>query len=180
MGFKQRTSWISIRYHLEFIVNINILLIVGLLLKSLISVLVVVTSIIRLLLNPEIIYYFAYGALGILATFIHPFFFSFHLTEFLMRYPTLRRILKSIYEPRKMLLLTLILILLALYFFTVFGYWVFNDSYDGRCDNVYMCFFESFDKNFKAVGGLGGWLNLIKRNTASKQLSINVLIELFL
>lgn len=56
----------------------------------LINSFIMITTIMRVLINPEIIYYLAYGALAILATVIHPFFFAFHLTEVLLRYPTLR------------------------------------------------------------------------------------------
>jgi len=86
-----------------------------------------------------------------------------------VRYPTLRNILRAIYEPSKQLLLNFLLILLAVYFFSVFGFWIFNDSFGGRCDKgLYLCFFESFDKNYKANGGLGGWLDSIKAQEACK------------
>ncbi len=48
----------------------------------------------------EVIYYIAYGTLAVLGTAIHPFFFTFHLTEILIRYPTLKNVVKSVYIPR--------------------------------------------------------------------------------
>lgn len=130
----------------------------GIFFKILTCVFIVISTIIRVLVNVEIIYYLSYGALAILATFVHPFFFSFHLTEFLLRYPTLRKILQSVYGPKKALVLTFIFILLLVYICSVFGYWMFYDSYFSRCNGLYICFFESFDKNYKSKGGLGGWL----------------------
>lgn len=48
----------------------------------------------------EVMYYIAYGALAVLGTFKHPLFFTFHLTEILIRYPTLKNVIKSVYIPR--------------------------------------------------------------------------------
>ena len=48
----------------------------------------------------EVVYYIAYGALAVLGTVVHPFFFTFHLTEILLRYPTLKNVIKSVWEPR--------------------------------------------------------------------------------
>jgi len=49
----------------------------------------------------EVIYYIAYGVLSVLGTFFHPFFFVFHLSVILLRYPTLKAVTNSIYYPRK-------------------------------------------------------------------------------
>ena len=46
-------------------------------------------------------YYIAYGLFAILGTFFHPFFFIFHLSEILFRYPTLQNIIKSIWRPKE-------------------------------------------------------------------------------
>ncbi len=42
---------------------------------------VILTSLLRVLMNVEVIYYLAYGFLAFIATLVHPFFFAFHLTE---------------------------------------------------------------------------------------------------
>lgn len=57
----------------------------------------------------EVLYYIAYGALAVIGTVVHPFFFTFHLTAILMRYPTLKNVVQSIYLPRKQLMLTYLL-----------------------------------------------------------------------
>ncbi|KRX06791.1 MIR motif [Pseudocohnilembus persalinus] len=105
-----------------------------------------------------VLYYLCYGALAFIATLYHPFFFAFHLTEFIIRFSTLRNILKSVWEPKSQLALTFLLVILFMYFFTVIAYIQFYDSYDGRCDSLILCFLESFDRTFKSDGGLGGWL----------------------
>lgn len=103
----------------------------------------------KVLLQVEVLYYLSYGAFAFIATLYHYFFFSFHLTEFVIRYPTLRNILKSAWLPKVQLMLTFLLILLFTYFLSVAAYLSFHDSYDGRCDTLYLCFFESFDRTFK-------------------------------
>ena len=50
--------------------------------------------------NIEVLYYLAYGILACIATFVHPFFFAFHLTEILIRYETLRTLTKAVWGPK--------------------------------------------------------------------------------
>lgn len=94
----------------------------GLLINTLIEIFAFFYSMVRIFLNIEIIYYLAYGALSYVATFVHPFFFAFHLTEVVIRFPTLRNIIKSFWEPKTALFLTFVLIILFNYFFTIIAY----------------------------------------------------------
>lgn len=120
---------------------------------------VMLKCILRVLMNVQVIYYLGYGVLAFIATLVKlPFFFCFHLTEFLIRYPTLRNILRSAWVPKTQLALTLMLVFLIAYFFAIVAYVFFGDLYDGRCENMYYCFFETFDRTFKANGGVGGWI----------------------
>ena len=82
----------------------------------------------------EVIYYIAYGLLAVLGTFLHPFFFTFHLTEIIIRYPTLKNVLKSVSIPRKQFYLTFILFLIFVYSFTILSYTFFHEDYLGNCD----------------------------------------------
>lgn len=43
-----------------------------------------------------LLYYLGYGVLSVLGTFVHPFFFCFHLTVILIRYPTLSNVVKAV------------------------------------------------------------------------------------
>jgi len=56
---------------------------------------------IAILKSWEVMYYIAYGTLAILGVIIHPFFFTFHLTEIMLRYPSLKNVIKSVYDPRR-------------------------------------------------------------------------------
>ena len=59
----------------------------GVLINSLFQIFNFSYSIARVILNNEILYYLSYGTLAFLATFYHPFFFAFHLTEIVIRFP---------------------------------------------------------------------------------------------
>ncbi len=67
-------------------------------------------------------YYIAYGAFAILGTIIHPFFFIFHLSEILFRYPTLKNIIYSVWQPKKQLIFTIFLFVILIYFYAILGY----------------------------------------------------------
>lgn len=56
---------------------------------------------ITFLQDVQVVYYIAYGALAVVGTVVHPFFFTFHLSAILMRYPTLKNVVMSIYKPRR-------------------------------------------------------------------------------
>lgn len=84
---------------------------------------------IKVLLNIDMIYYLSYGVLAFIATLVHPFFFAFHLSEVVLRYPTLRNIIKSFWEPKVALGLTFVLVLLMNYYFSLVAYMVFSDLY---------------------------------------------------
>lgn len=115
---------------------------------------------VKVLLNIDMIYYLAYGVLGFIATLVHPFFFAFHLSEVVLRYPTLRNIIKSFWEPKVALGLTFVLVMLMNYYFTIIAYIWFSDIYaNNKCDSMIVCFLSTFDYAFKNNGGIGGWFD---------------------
>ena len=46
------------------------------------------------------LYYIMYGAAAVLGRFFHPFFFSFHLFEVMIRFPVLLNVVKSVWIPK--------------------------------------------------------------------------------
>ena len=66
---------------------------------------IILGSILRVLIKVEVLYYLTYGALAFVALYVHPFFFCFHLTEIIMRYKRLRKLINTFWQP----LFTLIL-----------------------------------------------------------------------
>ena len=116
-------------------------------------------TVFTILKSPEILYYLAYGVLAVIGTVVHPFFFAFHLTEILFRYPTLKNVIKAVWEPRKSLGLTFILYLILNYIFSLFAFQFFHEDFNENCESVIMCFLNVFNFTFKANGGIGGWLD---------------------
>ncbi len=48
----------------------------------------------------EVFYYIAYAAFAIAGVVLHPFYFVFHLSQILFRYPSLKNVLYAVYLPR--------------------------------------------------------------------------------
>lgn len=111
-----------------------------------------------LITDPYVLYYCLYGFSAIIGLTITPFFFALHLLDVLVRFPLLQNVLKSIWIPRKSLLLTFLLFQMLNYFFSLIGYFALDDDYDGACPSTWVCFLTAVDKAFKVDGGLGGFL----------------------
>lgn len=95
---------------------------------------IIFSSLVKVLTNPEVVYYLLFGTLAFIATLYHPFLFAFHLTEFLLRFPTLRNILKSVSDSLVSLALTFVLIIMLFYFQAVIGFLEFYDDYLNQCE----------------------------------------------
>ena len=95
--------------------------------------------------NFEFLYQTLYLLFAILGIFSSYIFFLFHLTDF-MRIDLLKSIVSAIWIRKIPLLLTFLLFLLFEYYFTLIGYTLFYEQYPNqRCNNLYECFFETFD-----------------------------------
>ncbi len=99
----------------------------------------------------DIVYYLAYAIFAILGSAIHPFFFAFHLTEILRRYPTLKNVIKAIYEPRRQLCLTFLFLVILTYIFSLIAFEFFSADYHGDCSSTWSCFLTTFDFTFKVI-----------------------------
>ncbi|EGR27735.1 MIR domain protein [Ichthyophthirius multifiliis] len=115
---------------------------------------------IDLLQEIEIIYYISYGAFSIIGTFYHPFFFTFHLTEILIRFPTLKSVIMAVWGPKKQLALTYMLYLIFVWFFSLIAFQFFNGEKDlkGECNQMIYCYMLLIDQTFKSNGGIGGYI----------------------
>jgi len=107
----------------------------------------------------EIVYYISYAIFAVLGISIHPFFYAFHLTQILTRYPTLKNLIRAIYEPRRQLGLTFLLYMILTYIFSLIGFEFFSSDYGGACHTTWECFLTTFDFTFKVNGGIGGLLD---------------------
>ena len=48
------------------------------------------------------------------------------------------------------------LIIIITYVFTLIAFYALQDSFGLDCKEVYLCFLQIFDMNFKVPGGIGG------------------------
>ncbi|KAL4427586.1 hypothetical protein ABPG74_012977, partial [Tetrahymena malaccensis] len=72
------------------------------------------------------------------------------------RYPELKNILQAIYKPRKQILLTLALLCLSTYFFSLLYYYNFYRDFDPYCVSIWKCFTFILVQTFVAEGGFLG------------------------
>lgn len=106
-------------------------------------------SFINCLFNFEFIYYMIYMIMNVSSLAIHPFLFSFNLSDFL-NIDILKSMLQAIWIPKKQLLLTFMVFLLVEYYFTISAYLSsINDLYGNLCHNLSTCFLITFDQTFK-------------------------------
>jgi inositol 1,4,5-triphosphate receptor type 1 len=109
----------------------------------------------------RVVYNVIYGVTAVIGLTIKPYFFAYHLFDVLVRYPDLLNVIRSVWDPKKSLFLTFILLVTFIYIFSLIGYYFFSDFYpDGSCENTWSCFLIAFNKSFKADGGLGGYIDL--------------------
>jgi hypothetical protein len=83
------------------------------------------------------------------------------------RFPSLQGVVKSVVDPWRQLLLTLVFIIVIVYLFSVWAYFRLQDDfisfdypeYKELCSSLFFCFINVFDKGIKNYGGVGLWLD---------------------
>ncbi|CAD8076144.1 unnamed protein product [Paramecium sonneborni] len=132
-----------------------------------------IKSLIILLQDSDILYYCIYIIAGIVGLTVHPFFFAFHLMDFL-KLEQLKTVLDAIWGPRQEIGLALLLLAVIEYYVGILGFVIFFNDYpivDGTsckilsdndqiicergCSTLWQCVFMSFDLTFKFTGALG-------------------------
>lgn len=90
----------------------------------------------------------------------HYFYFAFHLSYVVITTATLINVLRSIWEPKKKILLTFFFFLIVEYCFSVMGFYVFRKWFPmNNCDTLTRCFITNIDQTFKSGGGIGGYMD---------------------
>lgn len=108
--------------------------------------------------NVHVLYHTLYMLFAVLGLTFHPFFFAYHLTEIIYRYPSLQNVIQSVVIPKKALLLTFLLTIILIYLFSLIGYAVFDSHFQGHCTDLLTCMSVVYDQGFKADGGVGGFM----------------------
>ena len=124
--------------------------------------------------NVDILYHLLYFGFSLLGVIVHPLFYSAHLLDVMYRFPSLQGVVMAVVLPWRSLLLTLIFILIIIYYFSIWAYVQFEADFRGiqvysfvgpdnrgPCDNLASCFKSVFDLGIKSSGGIGMWLDWI-------------------
>ena len=78
-----------------------------------------------------------------------------------MRIELLKNVVLAVYNPRKSLILTGLMLIMIEYYFALVGYTIFWEHYgDGGsgCNSLFRCFLNTIDWTFKDGGAVGGIL----------------------
>ncbi len=113
----------------------------------------------------QLLYDLLYMVFAFCGLFLSHIYYSFHVLDIIVRSPLLVNILKSLWRPRRELLLTLVLFLVIEYMFTTFAYWYFGKDYPlNECISLISCFLTNVDQTFKNDGGIGAYMEMKVEN----------------
>ena len=130
---------------------------IGIAKKIILAIYYLIYSFYLCLTDFDLMYYVLYIAFALLGLLLHPFFFAFHLSNFL-RIGVLTSVVKAIWIPRKQLFLTFVFFILIEYYFTIIGYSFLWMHYNEFCSTMFRCFIVTFDYTFKETGAIGVFL----------------------
>uniref|UniRef100_A0A673CNX3 Inositol 1,4,5-trisphosphate receptor n=1 Tax=Sphaeramia orbicularis TaxID=375764 RepID=A0A673CNX3_9TELE len=127
------------------------------------------------------IYHLGYAIICVLGLFVHEFFYSFLLFDLVIREETLLNVIKSVTRNGRSIILTAVLAIFLVYFFSIIGFlflkddfrvevdrlsflltllcvYVFIDEDDGVervCDTLLMCIITVLNHGLRNGGGVG-------------------------
>ncbi|OMJ85453.1 hypothetical protein SteCoe_13213 [Stentor coeruleus] len=106
----------------------------------------------------ETIYVCLYLVMSFLGSFIHVFFFAFHLLDFLYRFPSLQSVIYSLVLPYKSLIMLYFLILISIYLSSIIAYIFYSERFLGNCDSLLLCAVTCYAQGMKNSGGVGYYM----------------------
>ena len=110
----------------------------GLIKKQLILLKRVFHSLYILLQDFDILYYSVYIFANIIGLIIHPFFFAFHMLEFL-KIKSLQVVVQAIWQPKFKIVCNIVLLLIIEYYFTLIAYGYFSDQVNDYFQGQTVC-----------------------------------------
>ncbi|CAG9314463.1 unnamed protein product [Blepharisma stoltei] len=117
----------------------------------------VICTVIMIIKDPNVYYYFAYWHISMLGEFLHPFWFSLLLFDVIYQFPSLKDIIQSVTVPIKPLLLTFIFMIAIEYIYSVAGFLYFSNWFDGYCETLWVCMLFVVEKGL--IWSPGGYLS---------------------
>ena len=117
------------------------------------------TLIYNILTDVQLLYFIGLLIMTILGLAINPFFYTYLISYLIYKSPILLSVLQSIWIPRYSIGLTIALLFMVVYAFTIFSYkYYYADYPDHTCYNLWTCYIVSYDQTFKAGSGIGPYL----------------------
>jgi len=112
-------------------------------------------------LDYYIMYYMIYTTLAVLGLF-NPLFIAALLFDVFVRFPLLLYVVKSLWRPKYQICLTMALFIIIQYYFTLVAFYIFYDSFQDLCEDLYQCFSLILDQTFKTNSGIGSFFPIFK------------------
>ena len=112
-------------------------------------------------INFESLFYVLALGFNFLGIFLHNFFYGFMLVEVIVRVEVMKNVLLAIYVPWRQIIITLLIFLVIIYYFSLFALTYFPSHFKIISDtkNFLNTFMRVFDQGFKQDGGVGTYLD---------------------
>jgi len=108
------------------------------------------------------VYHLLYFVVSVLGLVWSRFFFSIHLVDLVARSYALQQALKALVHRARTILMSFVLIMCLVYFYSVVGFLYFRSAYfyEERylCENLMMCFITTVNYGLRSPGGIGDLL----------------------
>ncbi|OMJ76916.1 hypothetical protein SteCoe_23623 [Stentor coeruleus] len=119
----------------------------------------VLRGITQIFMDSDVFYVIIYFFISYLAI-QNLMWYGLLILDTIKRSQVLKNVLRSITLNYKLLLLTLILGIIIIYIFSIFGFLFYTDTYNQSenkmyCDTLSVCFFTTLNKGVRAQGGIG-------------------------
>jgi len=115
---------------------------------------------IHLVMDIKVLYALAYMVFALIGIFVHNFFFSFHLIEFIISQPILQYVFRAIVDPIAQLAYTFIFFFILIYFYSLIIFYNFQEIMPTySCDSPVICMVYIYSNTFTSGGNLGNFID---------------------
>ena len=134
-------------------------------------------SLMNILMDIELFYFALFWALLMVSAFDHPLLVCVHLSIIIIQSSVIKDLLIAIITVSRKIIATLVLLLLVIYWLTLWSFDTYAQYYpDNTCNSLLKCYFVGIDQNFKSSGAelyVSSVLNSYD-DTASKGITYNL------
>ena len=129
-----------------------------------------VELIISIVTDVQLLFFAGLFIMTILGLALEPMYYTYLIAYLIYKSETLINVLQAVWIPRYSIGLTIILLFIVTYVFTVFSYYYYATQYpDNTCYSLWACFVSSYDQTFKTGSGIGGYLSTAYTVNGSKE-----------